>query len=232
MNTDQTETAFPPESALSPIRRPKTTAEEVEARLVMAIACGDKKSGDRLTEAEISGALNISRGPAREAMQKLLMRGILEESGLRGLRVADYGPRRIAELVELRFAIERILFQAVMAPDFDNAPLLAELEGIVEEMRQLSGIGDPIALSTIDLDFHRAIAEHSGNILATQIWEGLAQHMFIVFCRDWLSAADRTGEVDLHSRLLDFIRDGDVNDLDAVLRDHFSGPVTRLTINS
>lgn len=216
-----------PVAALSPIRRGKTTADEVEERLVLAIARGDKAAGDRITEAELASVLNVSRVPAREAMQKLQLRGILVESSQRGLRVSDYSRRRIAELFELRFAIEKIIFLHVMRESHDRGPLIAELEQIVETMRAMAGSGDPVALSSIDLDFHRAVARHSGNELAAQIWEGLAQHMIIVFCRDWANAADRTGEVRLHEGLIDFLRDGSIDDIDAKLAKHFSAPATR-----
>ena len=219
-------------TAMAPIRRAKTTAEEVEERLIIAIAQGEKQPGERITEAEISTALEVSRVPAREAMQKLQLRGILVEQGQRGLRVADYSPRRIAELIELRFAIERIFFQHVMHTDFDRAPLITALEAMLDEMRALSGTGNPLAVSTVDLEFHRTIAVHSGNQLAAQIWEGLAQHMLIVFCRDWSQAADRTGEVELHSKLVAYLRAGDLSDLDAVLRDHFSEPRKRQTVET
>ena len=214
---------------LSPIRRARTTADEVEERLILAIARGDKAAGDRITEAEIASALNVSRVPAREAMQKLQLRGILVEGGMRGLRVSDYTQRRIGELFELRFAIEKIIFQHVMRADHDKAPLLAELEDVLEGMRAMAGSGDPVALSSIDLDFHRAVARHSDNELAAQIWEGLAQHMIIVFCRDWANAADRPGEVKLHERLVDFIRDGSIEDIDVELANHFQPPDVRST---
>lgn len=216
-----------PNPPLSPIERSRTTADEVEERLIMAIAKGDKAAGERITEAEIAAALNVSRVPAREAMQKLLLRGILVGGAQRGLRVADYSKQRIAELFELRFAIEKIIFQHVMRPGHSRTALIAELEEIVGRMRELSGSGDPILLSSIDLDFHRAVAVHSGNLLAAQIWEGLAQHMFIVFCRDWSSASDRTGEVRLHERLVEFLRKGSVDEIDDVLSRHFSDPATR-----
>lgn len=216
-----------PSAALSPIRRSKTTAEEVEERLILAIARGDKVSGERITEAEIAAALNVSRVPAREAMQKLHLRGILVGGPQRGLRVADYSPRRMAELLELRHAIERIFFLHILKEKEGRAALLAELDGIMTHMRELAGSGDPIALSAVDLDFHRAIARHSGNVFATQIWEGLAMHMMIVFCRDWENAADRTGEVRLHEKLVQFIRKGAVKDIDRVLTSHFTDPPTR-----
>jgi len=101
------------------------------------------------------------------------------------------------------------------------------LEGIVDRMRTLSGSGDVVALSSVDLDFHRTVARYSGNELAAQIWEGLAQHLLIVFCRDWSSASDRTGEVRLHETLIEFIRNGSLSDLDAVLQLHFSEPAQR-----
>jgi DNA-binding GntR family transcriptional regulator len=232
MPTDFETTSLLNIPALSPLRRRKTTAEEVEDRLIIAIARGDKKPGERLTEAEISDALEVSRVPAREAMQKLQLRGILVGHGQRGLRVADFSPRRIAELLELRTAIECIFFRHVMRPGNDRAPLIAALEGLLDDMAALSGIDDPIALSTVDLEFHRTIATHSGNDLAAQMWEGLAQHMLIVFCRDWSQTADRTGEVELHRKLVDFLRHGQAADIEVVLHDHFTEPNARLAIRS
>lgn len=193
----------------------------------MAIAMGDKAVGERITEAELASALNVSRVPAREAMQKLLLRGVLVEGEQRGLRVTDYSDERIAELFELRFAIEKIIFQHVMRSGRSRAALIAELETIVGRMRELSGSGDPVLLSSIDLDFHRAVARHSGNVLAAKIWEGLAQHMLIIFCRDWTNASDRTGEVRLHEQLVEFIRSGSTKEIDEALTKHFSAPATR-----
>lgn len=213
--------------ALSPIERGRTTTDEVEERLILAIATGDKAFGDRITEAEIATALKVSRVPAREAMKNLLLRGVLVEGEQRGLRVSDYSAARVAELFELRLAIEKIILVHAMREGHDREPMLRELEGIVDRMRSLSGSGDVVALSSVDLDFHRTVARYSGNELAAQIWEGLAQHLLIVFCRDWSNASDRTGEVRLHETMIDFIRSGSLANLEAVLELHFSEPARR-----
>lgn len=215
------------EAPLSPIRRAKTTADEVEDRLILAIARGDKAAGDRITEAELASALSVSRVPAREAMQKLQLRGILVGGGPRGLRVADYSASRIAELFELRLAIEKIIYQHAFKAGRDRTALIAELERMVDQMARLSGSGDPVALGSVDLDFHRAVARFSGNQLAAQIWEGLAQHMLIVFCRDWSSASDLTGEVQLHRQLIEFLKAGSIDQIDEVLAKHYTEPAIR-----
>lgn len=215
-------------NALSPIPRGRTTAEQVEERLILAIARGDKQAGERITEAEIAQAMDVSRVPAREAMQKLEVRGVLVGGDYRGLKVADYSPRRIAELLELRLAIEKIIFLHMMAPAQDRAPLLDDLEQIVKRMADLSDSGDPYALGKIDLEFHRTIARHSGNEFALQVWEGLAQHMLIVFCRDWGDAFDRTGEVSLHRQVIDFLKHGRPEEIEHALLTHFSPPAARL----
>lgn len=215
-------------SAQSPIRRARTTAEEVEERLIIAIARGDKASGERITEAELAAAFQVSRVPAREAMQKLQLRGILVGGEQRGMRVSDYSPGRVAELFELRFAIEKIIFQHVMRRGRDNSALFVQLEEIVDRMGALSDSEDPYALSAADIDFHRSVAQHSGNVLGAQIWEGLAQHLIIVFCRDWSDTADRPSEVRLHKEMIDYIKSGSADDLDSALAAHF-GSITRHT---
>jgi DNA-binding GntR family transcriptional regulator len=130
-------------------------------------------------------------------------------------------------LFELRFSVEKIIFQRVMREGRGSSALPAELEEIVSDMAELSASDDPLVLSSIDLDLHRAIAHHSGNELAAQIWEELAQHLVIVFCGDWSDAEDRPGEVWLHLQLLDYLEHGSVDDIDTVLATHFSGPARR-----
>lgn len=213
---------------IAPIARGKTTADEVEDRLILAIARGKKAPGERITESEVAAAFNVSRVPAREAMQKLQLRGVLVGGpDQRGLRIADFGEKRIADLFELRLAIETIFFRHVMRPGGDRKPLVRDLKEILKTMASLSGSEDLVALGSIDLEFHRTVARHSGNELAVEIWEGLAQHMMIVFCRDWANASDRTGEVHLHARLIDFIQDGDPEHINETLLNHFATPLAR-----
>jgi DNA-binding FadR family transcriptional regulator len=84
-------------------------------------------------------------------------------------------------------------------------------------------------LGTADIDFHRAIAIHSGHELGAQIWEGLAQHLLIFFCRDWSNTADRLSEVRLHQQMIEYLKAGSVDDVDQVLAKHFGFTPSQLS---
>lgn len=208
--------------ALDPIQQAASAAQLVEQRLILAIATGEKAAGERVTEAEIAKALQVSRVPVREAMQKLQVRGILVADGRRSLKVLDHSEKTVSELFKLRLAVERIVVADVMGLP-DKSALIADLEAITAQMARLADSSDPVALSASDLDYHRTIARHSGNGLAERVWEGLAQHLQIVFCRDWSSdrRSLRMAEVAVHEAFTQFIAEGNIEDIDKMLWQHF-----------
>lgn len=207
-----------------PIERARTIPDEVADRIIMAIVYGEKLPGDRITEAEIAGGMNVSRVPAREAMQKLALQGILEASELRGMRVADFSEERINELYEVRLAIEKVIFRHAMRRAAENPALLEPLEALVEAMNSIASNGDHIAVGQLDVEFHRTVAHIAQNKMAERIWEGLSQHLLIVFCREWIRAEDPPQEVKLHRELLELLRSGREEEIDAILTAHVIGP--------
>ncbi len=208
-------------SELSPIKSELTAADQVEQKLVLAIAREELQDGERLTESGLGKLLNVSRVPVREATQRLLTYGVLESGGGRGLRVSDYGKHRVRDLMEIRLAVELILLKRVMEDTEKKAELVEKLQEIVDRMAALSSEADAVALSSIDLEFHKTIARHSNNDLVENIWDCLTPHLRIVFCRDWNILSKRTGEVQDHQTLIEFIQNGNPDDIKAVLKQHF-----------
>ena len=133
-------------------------AHDVDARIIMSIVYGEKRPGDRITEAEIAAGMNVSRVPGREAMQKLQLQGILEPSELRGMRVADFSDERINEIYEVRLAIEKVTFRHAMRRSRENPALLAPLEAVLDAMTDVAGVRDHIAVGQLDVEFHRTVA--------------------------------------------------------------------------
>ena len=78
-----------------PALRPITLVEQVVDAFVKAAAEGQILPGDRIVEADLAKALNVSRVPVREALRLLESQGIVVNSPYRGMR---HGCRRSGSL--------------------------------------------------------------------------------------------------------------------------------------
>lgn len=92
-----------PSSALT---RDSTFSHRTEAVLREMILDGSISPGNRLNEVALASALGISRGPLREAIQRLVGEGLLTIISHRGAFVRTFEKREVDELYELRTAYE------------------------------------------------------------------------------------------------------------------------------
>lgn len=81
-------------------------SDQVERTLRTQILRGQFPPGGRLNEVEIAGELGVSRGPVREAMQRLARDGLVELQAHRGAFVRRLGPGQVRDLFEVRIALE------------------------------------------------------------------------------------------------------------------------------
>jgi len=103
---------------------------------------GDLAPGTLLAEVEQSSRLGVSRTPLREALSRLAADGLVAAHSGRGLVVTDVPLTRIAELFEVRSALEE---QAARLAARRRDP--AVFEGLQRELRQAHELlenGDPV----------------------------------------------------------------------------------------
>jgi GntR family transcriptional repressor for pyruvate dehydrogenase complex len=167
-------TAFAPQ----PIRRP---VEQIRLSVLEAIATGRLRPGDRLpSEAEQARGFQVSRATVREALRSLAEAGLVSTVRGRGggsfVNRVDSGPAErhlseamglllhvdaisVDELLEARRALEGTC--ARLAAARRNPPDLAAMAGILARARDESLSAEDWL--TLDIDFHRAVAESSSN---------------------------------------------------------------------
>lgn len=90
----------------SPLTRDGTFSQRTEAVVREMILDGSIPPGERLNEVAIASALGISRGPLREAIQRLAGEGLLTVVSHRGAFVRTFEQREVDELYDLRTAFE------------------------------------------------------------------------------------------------------------------------------
>src|SRR6056297_1193883 len=149
----------PRESQLDKIVGTSLASEAFE-RVVQSITSGEFEPGQKISEAELARRLGISRGPVREALQRLEGRLVSREPRI-GVRVIQFGPDELRQLFYLREALEGMA--ARLAAQFAPDELVAELEGLL--LRHSSDIafsGQSVyRQESSDEDFHFAIARAS-----------------------------------------------------------------------
>ena len=108
--------------ALEPIKLDayKPLREVVSETLRQAIKDGVLKPGERLMEIQLADELGVSRTPIREAIRKLELEGFVVMVPRRGTYVADISLKDIAQVFEIRSALEELAAGLAGIPGTDS----------------------------------------------------------------------------------------------------------------
>jgi len=139
--------------------------QEIKTWLLM----GDVPIGARLREEKLAERLNMSRTPIRESLLRLHAEHFLERHPEGGYRATNPSVQTMRELYEVRRALEMYALRRSVPDSARDFDALAELE---EDWRTLDHTDEtPDAeFVLLDEDFHRRLAESSGNVqLAEQL---------------------------------------------------------------
>jgi DNA-binding GntR family transcriptional regulator len=154
-------------------KTPQPIQEKAYSYLRGRILSGELAPGTPLSEVSIARELGNSRGPLREAIRRLTGEGFLRQSPLGGSVVVDFSRRDIAELYELREALEVYAVGKAAAHKLSPAEL-ETLEAVVKDVlvlrdelagsqeRQLNA-GGMRRFIRIDLHFHTRLVRAAAN---------------------------------------------------------------------
>jgi DNA-binding GntR family transcriptional regulator len=102
------------------------------AELRRGIITGRYPPGSSLREEALQAEFGISRGPVREALRLLELRGLAEHTPRKGFRVRTFSKETIEDLYRMRAMLERHAVECATRGDVDQ--LVAQLEASNERM--------------------------------------------------------------------------------------------------
>jgi DNA-binding GntR family transcriptional regulator len=161
------------------IHRPQLW-EAVTDRLRAAILTGEIPAGTKLVESTLAVRYGTSRGPIREAVRELARQGLVVEVPRRGSVVATLTSRDLAEVYEVREALEVGAAKAAIRRASDAE--LRDLEQLLAPMEH-AWENDAWKLESVELDFafHRAVLALAHNErMATTYENMLTQNMHLL----------------------------------------------------
>ena len=139
----------------------ESLAEMAARKLRTLILTGEVQPGERVTEAELTDLLQISRTPAREAIRILSSEGLLVVFPNRGAEVVSYSPEVVRDSIEVVEYLEGIAgrFAAKRATDSE----VDEICSLTLEMQAAYRRRDKIRYYTLNQEIHYAILKASHN---------------------------------------------------------------------
>ena len=200
------------------IRRTESLTSLIRRELERMIEVGELKAGDRLNENALATKLGVSRGPIREACRGLEQSGLVHVIVNRGVFVREISNHEAAELYDIRAALYALAGR-LLAPKITKKQV-TELRRMVSQMEDAADKGELNVFYPLNVRFHEAIVQFSGNGRLLSISTSVHREMHL-FRRRTL---DMPGRMKIsnaeHRAIVDALAAKDSNATAQLMEDH------------
>lgn len=139
----------------------RSLSDQVVKLLRKMILNGKLQPGERINQVQLAEAMNISRGPLREALRMLQNEGLIKHEINRGTFVTTLSPQDMWEIYTMRALLEshaaKLAMNNLTEQDFNRLYQLLDVFG--ESIRQR----DLELMVQSDMEFHQTIVRASGH---------------------------------------------------------------------
>lgn len=208
----------------------RPTAQLIADQLREQIVQGIFRPGEQINESVLASQLRTSRGPVREALQRLSQEGILVSHRNRGVFVLELSDDDVREIYAVRKAVESTAADALLDADPEQVKDTCQsLKTIITDMTKQVAVSDWQAIARLDMQFHSSFVAGAGNTRLIRIYETLAAESRMCI----LNLAVAYPRIDVlvqeHQNLLDLLQAGDREALHKAIKQHMQKAVEDLT---
>jgi DNA-binding GntR family transcriptional regulator len=206
-----------------------TTAELIAAQVRSRIMDGTFPAGSQIREARLAVRLNVSRGPVREALQRLIQEGLLVNRKNRGVFVVSLGEEDIRDVYLAREVIESEAAKVLIRRG--DAESVKRLEGLVKRMSVAAEKHEWPELADWDLGFHEALVQSTRSKRLQRMFGTLLAEARMCLLALETAYPIHQRLVREHGNILDAIRRGDEPQALQLVHGHLRGAAEDLIDN-
>ncbi|WP_298442937.1 GntR family transcriptional regulator [uncultured Ferrimonas sp.] len=186
-----------------------TLADQTFEQLQQAIIQGQLAPGSKINEQEIAARYGISRGPLREALQRLEQRRLIERIPHVGARVITLTPQQLTDLYQVRAELEAMACR--LAASRITSSELNQLETLLDRQEQVFRSEELTSLQD-DIDFHVGVIRASGNQTLITTLTGDLYHQLQIYRHQCISSRRPLRALAQHRQILAALasRDGEL----------------------
>ncbi len=183
-----------------------------------AIINGRYMPGQPLREETLEAEYGVSRGPIREALRLLELRGLVTHAPRRGFRVRTYSVKDIEDLYRIRALLERHAVECLARANLDA--LLIELDASNARMSAHFDERNIEGYLAENVTFHTLIIDTSGNESLKRtldVLNEMAEPLRYALLSRSLKKSRSLGD---HRRIADLLRGGRIDTAAAATEAH------------
>lgn len=211
-----------PKTKQSPTRE----SDRIESELRRLILNLELEPGLAVSEATLMKQYNWGRTPLREACQRLAEQALLQMVPRQGVVIM---PLNVFDFVEVMDAMSMVIgVAAALACKRLNDEQLEQLDELVAQGEAAAAIGDHIRVSELDSEFHRVLAEATGNRYLRDYLVRLQRVASRFNIATWKRDQDATPSLDEHRQLAELFRQRDAAKAKAAMLEHIENARQRV----
>lgn len=194
-------------------------AEHLRERVVD----GTFAPGSQMNEARIATDFQVSRGPVREALQRLVQEGLLESRRHRGVFVRELTDDDAAEIFAAREVLECAAAAVIAAkPAAARGAIASELSSVVNELKAAIEAGNEARALRLDHEFHSRFVESAGNSRLARAYATIATESLICSSHA-VGAHPPLGDFSTHhEELVHLTEQGDIEGIHTAVHRHLT----------
>ena len=201
-------------------------ADRVYRAILDAICAGELAPGARVTQDELAARLDVSRQPVLQALVLLRRQGFVQDSGRRGIVVAPFDHDFIAQLYEVRSALDGAAARGAARRGRIDAR--ASGPGLIAAGRDAVASGSVARMIEADMRFHLWLYDLSGNPLIAETAGLHWQHIRRVM-GGYISRYRARDDIwDEHRAILDAVIAGNPDEAERLARHHADAAIANL----
>lgn len=178
----------------------------------------DLKPGEAVTVTELAEELGIGRTPVIQAVDRLMLEGLVEVMPRKGVVVSPISLDDLVEIIEVRLLNE--IQAARWAAERISKQQLDDMRDNLNRMHKASAARDVATLIMLDSQFHSLISAATGNESLAELL-GRLHDRSLRFWTLSLKMPHRNDRVcEQHAAIIDALQSGSADKAEQAMRDH------------
>lgn len=176
------------------------------------------KPGEYINELQLSALLKIGRTPVHQALDRLMIEGMVEVIPRKGVIVKPVSLNEVLQIIEVRLINEP--FGARLAAEHANDGDLAALVDVLKRAKSWAALRNVENMMLLDREFHLLIARAAKNDVLMELLRKLHERSLRFWFISLNSPAHYESVQKEHADILDAVRQRKPDKAEAAMRHH------------